>query len=193
MVKTNNNDGSYPWGWRMGINERWQGTRTVMTKTKWLMTESEKWRSELHGRWWRGPLEGGWRMETPSCPWVWQAAETFKVMTCVTHRLVRILDRSAASSSVHSTYKNQHLSFISLFCAETSLSERVRHLSELNRSLLSATRSTRSLLSSVSDFIRSPRYSFSFYICHGRDFKLLASVSSLFYFRPSVLGFVTPL
>ena len=43
---------------------------------------------------------------------VWQAAEAFKAMTRVTRRLVRILDRSAASSSVHSTYKNQHFSFI---------------------------------------------------------------------------------
>ena len=124
---------------------------------------------------------------------VWQAAEAFKAMTRVTCRLVRILDRSAASSSVHSTYKNQHLSFIFLLCAETSLSERVRHLSELHRSHPSATRPTHSLLSSVSDPIRSLRYTFSFYTCHGRSIKFLASVSSLFYFRPSVLRFVTPL
>ena len=45
---------------------------------------------------------------------VWQAAEAFKAMTRVTRRLVRISDRSAASTSVHSIYKNQHLSFISL-------------------------------------------------------------------------------
>ena len=44
---------------------------------------------------------------------VWQAAEAFKAMTRVTRRVVRILDRSAVSSSVHSIYKNQHLSFIS--------------------------------------------------------------------------------
>ena len=44
---------------------------------------------------------------------VWQAAEAFKVMTRVARRVVRILDRSAASSSVHSIHKNQHLPFIS--------------------------------------------------------------------------------
>ena len=126
---------------------------------------------------------------------VWQVAGTFKAMTSVTRGLVRVLDRSAASSSVHSTYKNLHFSFISLLCAETSLSERVRHLSELNRSHLLATRSTRSLLSSVSDPIRSSRcYTFNFYDRHGRSIKFLAFVSSpFFYFRPSVLGFVTPL
>ena len=37
-----------------------------------------------------------------------QTAEAFKAMTRVTRRVVRILDRSAASSSVHSIYKNQH-------------------------------------------------------------------------------------
>ena len=63
---------------------------------------------------------------------VWQAAEAFKTKTRVTRRLVRILDRSAALSSVHSNYKNQHFSFIFLLCIETSLSERVRHLSEPN-------------------------------------------------------------
>ena len=80
-----------------------------------------------------------------------------------------------------------------LLCAETSLSERIRHLSELNRSHPSATRSTRSLLSSVSDPIRSLRYTLNFYTCHGRSIKFLASVSSpfFFFFRPSVLGFVT--
>ena len=35
-----------------------------------------------------------------------QAVEAFKAMTRVTRRVVRILDRSAASSSVHSIYKN---------------------------------------------------------------------------------------
>ena len=37
---------------------------------------------------------------------VGQAAEAFKAMTRVTRRVVRTLDRSAASSSVHSIYKN---------------------------------------------------------------------------------------
>ena len=41
-----------------------------------------------------------------------QVAEAFKAMTRVTRRVVRILDRSAASFSMHSTYKNQHFSFI---------------------------------------------------------------------------------
>ena len=122
---------------------------------------------------------------------VWQAAEAFKTRTRVTRRLVRILDRSAASSSVHSTYKNQHLSFIFLLWAETSLSKRVHHLSELTRSHPSATRPTRSLLSSVSDPIRSSHcYTFNFYDRHGRSIKFLVLVSSpLFYFRPPVLGF----
>ena len=63
---------------------------------------------------------------------VWQTAEAFKTKTRVTRRLVRILDRSAASSSVHSTYKNQRFSFIFSLCVETSLSERIRRLSEPN-------------------------------------------------------------
>ena len=40
-----------------------------------------------------------------------QVAETFNAMTRVTRGLVRVLDRSAASFSVHSTYKNLHFSF----------------------------------------------------------------------------------
>ena len=69
-----------------------------------------------------------------------------------------------------------------LLCAETSLSERVRHLSEPNRSHPLATRSTRSPLSSVSDPIRSSRcYNFNFYDRHGRSIKFLAFVSSPFF------------
>ena len=42
---------------------------------------------------------------------VWQVAETLNAMTYVTRGLIRVLDRSVASSSVHSTYKNLHFSF----------------------------------------------------------------------------------
>ena len=90
-----------------------------VVKTGWLVTESKWWRSELKSRRsnqyrWRSKL-GGRLTENDAVRSVevWQAAEAFKAMTRVTRRLVRILDRSAASSSVHSIYKNQHLSFIS--------------------------------------------------------------------------------
>ena len=102
--------------------------------------------------------------------------------------MARISDRSAASSSVHSTYKNQHppphfLCFSQkLHCQSESviLSERVR--STHSESIL-----VRSLFFSVSDFIRSLYFTFSSY---GKNLNFLCP-SPTFILNPSVLGFVT--
>ena len=100
--------------------------------------------------------------------------------------MAHISDRSAASSSVHSTYKNQHPSPYFLLFAETTLSERIRHLSELIRSNHSESILVRSLFSSVSDFIRSLYFTFSFY---GKNLNFLCP-SPPFFLNPLVLGFV---
>ena len=101
--------------------------------------------------------------------------------------MARILDRSAASSSVHSTYKNQHPSPYFLLFAETTLSERVRHLSELIHSTHSESILVHSLFSSVSDFIRSLYFTFNSY---GKNLNFLRP-SPPFILNLSVLGFVT--
>ena len=155
----------------------------VIKKTEWLRTESERWRSELNGCWWRGPWEGGWRIATPSCLW-----RSDRLQEHLRRWHVLLVDWSVSwiEVSLHLPctlpIKISTSPSFFLLCAETSLSERVRHLSEPNRSHPSATRSTRSLLSSVSDPIRSSRcYTFDFYDRHGRSIKFLASVSSLFF------------
>ena len=123
-----------------------------------------------------------------------QAAEAFKARTRVTCRVVRTLDRSAASSSVYSIYKNQHppLHFFyfmqKLHCQSESVT-----CQSFTRSHPPATTFIRSLFSSVSDSIRLLWYTFSFYTWHGKSFKFLASVSSFFILDSSVLGFVATL
>ena len=176
----------------------------AIVKTKWLVTESKWWRSELNGwrsvlksrwsnqyrwrsklnRWlWRGPLEGGWRSTTPSGLW-----RSDRLQRHLRRWHMLLVDWSVSWIEVPlrlpctpSIKTSTSPSFL-LLCAETTLSERVRHLSELTHSHPSATTLTRSLLSLVSDPIRSLRYTFSFYTCHGRSIKFLASVSSLFFF-----------
>ena len=90
----------------------------VIIKTEWLVTVKVvmvklKSRRSNQFRWWS--KLGGRLTEHDAVRSVevWQTAEAFKAMTRVTRQLVRILDRSAVLSSVHSIYKNQHLSFIS--------------------------------------------------------------------------------
>ena len=169
----------------------------VIVKTEWLVTESKwwrselksrrsnkyRWRSKLNGWWWRGPLEGGWRSTTPSGLW-----RSDRLQRHLRRWHVLLVDWSVSWIEVPlrlpctPSIKTSTSPSILLLCAETTLSERVRHLSELTRSHPSATRPTRSLLSSVSDPICSLLYTFSFYTCHGRSIKFLTSVSSLFLF-----------
>ena len=51
---------------------------------------------------------GGWFMEHDAVRSIEVAAEALKATTRVTRRMARTSDRNAASSSVHSIYKNQH-------------------------------------------------------------------------------------
>ena len=109
-------------------------------------------------------------------------------MTCVTCRMARIADRSAASFSVHFTYKNQHPSpYFLCFSQKLHCQSESVTLSELIRSTHSESILVRSLFSSVSDFIRSLYFTFSSY---GKNLNFLCP-SPPFILNPSVLGFVT--
>ena len=109
--------------------------------------------------------------------------------TRVARRLACISDRSAASSSVHSIYKNQHPSshFLcfsqKIHCQSESVTcQRFVHSTHLPPTLI------RSLFSSVSDSICSIYFSFSFYSPYGRNLSFLHP-SPLFYFKPVNLRF----
>ena len=110
-------------------------------------------------------------------------------MTRVAHRLACISDRSAASSSVHSIYKNQSPSshFLSfsrkIHCQSESVTcQRFVRSTHLPPTLI------RSLFSSVSDSIRSIYFSFSFYSTYGKNLSFLHP-SPIFHFKPISLRF----
>ena len=109
--------------------------------------------------------------------------------TCVTHRMAHISDRSAASSSVHSIYKNRHPS-LNFLCFSQKLhcqTESVTCQSFICSTHLAPTL-IRSLFSSVSDSIHSIYYTFSFYTSYGKNLNFLHP-SPPFYFKPVSLRF----
>ena len=110
-------------------------------------------------------------------------------MTRVARRLACISDQSAASSSVHSIYKNQHLSshFLcfsqKIHCQSESVTcQRFARSTHLPPTLI------RSLFSLVSDSICSIHFSFSFYSPYDKNLSLMHP-SPLFYFKPVSLRF----
>ena len=126
----------------------------VVVKTGWLLTESKRWRSELKSRqsnqyrwrsklngwWWRGPLEGGLQSMTPSGLW-----RSDRLQRHLRRWHVLLVDWSVSWIEVPlrlpctpSIKTSTSPSFL-LLCAETTLSERVRHLSKLTHSHPSAT------------------------------------------------------
>ena len=112
-------------------------------------------------------------------------------MTRVVHRLACISDRSAASSSMHSIYKNQHPSshFLcfsqKIHCQSESVTyQRFVRSTHLPPTLI------RSHFFSVSDSIRSITF-LSAFILHMVKIKVSCTRHPFFILNPSVLGFVT--
>ena len=116
--------------------------------------------------------------------------------THVVRRLAYILDRSVASSSVHSIYKSQHppshfLTFRWKYIVRASPST-VRDSSvncqRFVRSTSTAQNLIGSLFSSVSDSIHSICFYFNFYSSSGKNLSFLHP-SPHFFFKPVSLRF----
>ena len=84
--------------------------------------------------------------------------------------------------------KTNTLPFISLLFAENTLSERVRHLSEIRPFNFFIKNLIRSLFSSVSDSICSICFYFSFYSPFGKNLSFL-HLSPFFFSKPVSLRF----
>ena len=151
--------------------------------TKWTVSQSTRWR-------WRGSLDDGlWSMRPSRVQRSDKLQRHLRRTTCVARRLACISDRSAASSSVHSIYKNQHrsLHFLcfsqKLHCQSKSVTcQRFVRSTHLPPTLIYL------LFSSVSDSIRSIYFSFSFYSPYGKNLSFLHP-SPLFYFKLVSLRF----
>ena len=135
-------------------------------------------------------MDGGlWSMRSSGLQRSDKLQRHLRRTTCVTRRMARISDRSAASSSVHSIYKNQHSS-LHFLCFSQKLhcqSESVTCQSFIRSTHLAPTL-IRSVFSSVSDSIRSIYYTFSFYTSYGKNLNFLHP-SPPFYFKPVSLRF----
>ena len=90
------------------IHRRWQiQAKMTIVSIEWTVTQSIQWRSKLYSWRWRGPLDDGlWSMRPSGLQRSDKLQRYLRRMTRVTRRMARISDRSAASSSVHSIYKN---------------------------------------------------------------------------------------
>ena len=177
--------------WMRYRRERWQiQAKMTIVSIEWTVTQSIQWRSKLYSWRWRGPLDDGlWSMRTSGLQKSDKLQRYLRCTTRVTRRMACISDRSAASSSMHSIYKNQHPSLHFLcFLQKLHCQRRVRHLSERVRSTHLAPTLIRSLFSSVNDSIRSIYYTFSVYSSYGKNLSFLHP-SPPFYFKPVSLRF----
>ena len=143
--------------------------------TEWTVSQSTRWR-------WRGSLDDGlWSMRPSRVQRSDKLQRHLRRTTCVARRLACISDRSAASSSVHSIYKNQHRS-LHFLC----FSQKIHCQSEsvtCQRSVCSTPPSQNlicSLFSWVSDSIRSICFYFSFYSSFGKDLSFFHPSSPFF-------------